>query len=589
MQYSFLSHFFFSFLWSFLKKHKKKILLYCLLSFFAGFSTPFNSFLMQLLINLITTDATMLSLSLTALGIVTSLVLFENVTWRSITYIRANFVPQLISEMSQTLLNHTLHHPYQFFQTHMVGDITKKIANITEASEQLFSQFISHSIRMISLCLLSIVFASTIHPIFALVLSLWIISFLIISYIMSQKFITLSAEQNNTEDALSANVNDSLTNYFNVQIYNNIDKELEIQKEKLKEWQNKYKEKEYYAILLHSVQGAMLSIIISLGLFFLLFFYKKGYINIGNFAFIISTYLETVYMLWWTAGMIEQYNKVIGKAQESLSFLLSVQQKNYKELTNTSNENLKENKSAAIFFDKVMFAYENKEPIFNHLSLTIKQNEKIGLVGTSGAGKTTLANLLIRMYNIQEGGVYIRGKSIYHMPLGDLRDHIAMVTQDTLLFNRSIFDNIKYGKINATHEDVYAAARAANAHDFITTLPEGYESRVGDRGIKLSGGQRQRIIIARAILKNASILILDEATSQLDSVTEKYIQASLEHLMKERTSIVIAHRLSTLLSMDRILVFDQGNIVESGSHNELLKKDGVYKKLWETQFFIKNN
>jgi len=213
----------------------------------------------------------------------------------------------------------------------------------------------------------------------------------------------------------------------------------------------------------------------------------------------------------------------------------------------------------------------------------IKPGQKVGLVGYSGSGKSTFVNLILRLFDVTEGAIKIDGQDIREVTQDSLHEAIAMIPQDPSLFHRSIFENILYGRKDATNEEVIKAAKRAYAHEFIVTLSQGYDTQVGERGVRLSGGQRQRIAIARAILKNAPILILDEATSQLDSVTEIEIQQSLWNLMQHKTSLVIAHRLSTLLSMDRILVFDQGCIVEDGSHQELLDQNGLYKQLWEAQ------
>ena len=261
-----------------------------------------------------------------------------------------------------------------------------------------------------------------------------------------------------------------------------------------------------------------------------------------------------------------------------------------------------------IIFDHVTFNYKGTEPLFKNKTIEIQGGQKVGLVGYSGCGKSTFVNLILRFYDVTDGAILIDGQDIRNVTQDSLRENIAMIPQDPSLFHRSLMENIRYGRIDASDEEVISAAKKAHAHEFVSTLPQGYDSLVGERGVKLSGGQRQRIAIARAILKNAPILILDEATSQLDSVTENLIQESLLELMNSpieysprekgdpdldfrlrgndknrKTVLVIAHRLSTLLHMDRILVFDKGKIVEDGTHSELLAKGGLYKHLWNAQ------
>lgn len=234
-------------------------------------------------------------------------------------------------------------------------------------------------------------------------------------------------------------------------------------------------------------------------------------------------------------------------------------------------------------FENVAFKYNDLKTVLKDFDLDIGAQEKIGLIGSSGAGKTTLVKLLARFYDVTSGGLYIDGQNVEDITMESLRDNLAIIPQDIALFNHSVLDNIRYGRMNASDEDVIGAAKKAHAHEFIKELPEGYETLVGERGVKLSGGQRQRIAIARAILKDAPILILDEATSALDSESERLIQESLKELMEGKTVIAIAHRLSTINHLDRLIVMDQGQIVEDGQHDELLTKEGLYAKLWSMQ------
>lgn len=240
-------------------------------------------------------------------------------------------------------------------------------------------------------------------------------------------------------------------------------------------------------------------------------------------------------------------------------------------------------KNGTIIFSNVNFYYTESQRLFEDKTLIIHGGEKVGLVGYSGSGKSTFVNLITRMFDVQKGDILIDDQSIRSVTLESLRNNIGFIPQDPTLFHRSIMDNIRYGKFEANDEDAIEASRQAHVHEFVSQLPDGYNTLVGERGIKLSGGQRQRIAIARAILKNAPILILDEATSALDSVTESLIQASLQIAMKNRTVIVIAHRLSTIKALDRILVFDKGHVVEEGTHQYLLEKGKIYPTLWNLQ------
>lgn len=253
------------------------------------------------------------------------------------------------------------------------------------------------------------------------------------------------------------------------------------------------------------------------------------------------------------------------------------------EIQDQPNSNILTITRGEIVFDKVKFYYKGTAGLFQNKSVVIQSGQKVGLVGYSGSGKSTFVNLILRLYDVIDGKLLIDNQDIKYVTQDSLHAAIGMIPQDPTLFHRSVLDNIRCGRLNATTAEVVEAAKHAHAHDFIIKLPQGYDSLVGERGVKLSGGQRQRIAIARTILKNAPILLLDEATSQLDSMTENNIQNSLWELMQHKTTIVVAHRLSTILHMDRILVFDHGIIVEDGTHQELLAKSGLYKTLWSAQ------
>jgi ATP-binding cassette subfamily B protein len=277
--------------------------------------------------------------------------------------------------------------------------------------------------------------------------------------------------------------------------------------------------------------------------------------------------------------VLRDFNRAIGDAKEMVEILdepLVVEDKTDKKLRV---------RTAEIDFHDVTFQHaEQNKPIFEQFNLEMKPGERIGLVGISGSGKTTLTKLLLRFADVADGKILIDGQDISMVTQDSLRRAIAYVPQETSLFHRSIAENIAYGKPDATIEEIKKAAKLANAHEFIKDLPDQYETTVGERGVKLSGGQRQRIAIARAILKDAPILVLDEATSALDSESEELIQGALMELMKGRTSLVIAHRLSTVAALDRIVVLKKdGKIVEQGTHRQLVNKGGDYAKLWSRQ------
>lgn len=253
-------------------------------------------------------------------------------------------------------------------------------------------------------------------------------------------------------------------------------------------------------------------------------------------------------------------------------------------IQNKANAQLLPHVKGNVSFNNVSFAYNTDEPILDNVSFSATPGQVVALVGPSGAGKSTVASLLPRFYDVTGGSIVIDGLDIREVTMESLREQVGIVPQETMLFNGSVYDNILYGRLDATEEEVMAASKAANAHNFITELPNGYDTQLGDRGVNISGGQRQRIAIARAILKNPQILILDEATSALDTESERVVQEALDRLMVGRTSFVIAHRLSTIKNADKILVMEKGKIVEEGNHDELMAKDGLYAHLYQIQY-----
>lgn len=301
--------------------------------------------------------------------------------------------------------------------------------------------------------------------------------------------------------------------------------------------------------------------------------------SIGIIYLVISYTLNVVSQLWAVGSTTRAYVRIVGDAGPMISTL--DEQIELKDCDNPIPMNVK---SGNVIFDKVTFTHEeNNDALFKDFSLNIAPGERIGLVGKSGSGKTTLTRLLLRFSDVDSGEIKIDGQAISTVSQADLRQHIAYVPQEPMLFHRSLRENIAYGKPGASDDEILAAAKSANAIEFIEKLPKGLDTVVGERGVKLSGGQRQRVAIARAIIKDTPILLLDEATSALDSESEQLIQDALSELMNDRTSIVIAHRLSTIAKLDRIVVIDDGKIIEQGSHKELIELNGTYAKLWSHQ------
>jgi ATP-binding cassette subfamily B protein len=320
--------------------------------------------------------------------------------------------------------------------------------------------------------------------------------------------------------------------------------------------------------------------ILEIGLMFLAIkLWQKNILTVGDFVLIQAYLLRIFEKLWGFGRVIRDFYENLADAEEMTEILETPH-----EIVDIPNAKKLKIITGGIKFNNVDFNYNQTRKVLDKFNLEIKPQEKIALVGPSGAGKSTIVRLLLRLHDINAGEIIIDKQNIAKVMQESLWQNISLVPQDPILFHRTLLENIRYGELKATDKDVIKAAKIAHCHEFISQLPDGYGTYVGERGVKLSGGERQRVAIARAVLRNAPILVLDEATSSLDSESERYIQDALDKLMKEKTVIVIAHRLSTIMKMDRIIVIDKGGIIEEGTHKELLKKkNGIYKKLWKIQ------
>jgi len=569
----------FSFIWHFLGEYKIATLIYVTLAIAAGLWGPFNSILIKFTIDLLPSLKNGdVSVIIPMILIVINFIVLENFTWRGIAYIRAKFLPIIINDIIAKTMDYVLGKSSQFYQDNLSGKIAKQITNLADSIEKLTSTVVLNFLRGASLLLTAGLVSYFVNPIFCLILIIWFIFFTTLSIWMSKKLTMLADNQALAESVVVGELVDTLSNHSNVRIFARKSYENSRMLPFLLKQQKAYSATYFYSLIMHSVQGGLIAIMMACACYSLIYLYSKNLVTIGDFALILGMSMETGHMMWFTMSEVDEFNKAVGKCKQSLTSLMTPL-----EIKDKPDSKVLKCHHGQIIFDNVKFHYKGTEPLFQNKSIEIKAGQKVGLVGYSGSGKSTFASLILRFYDVTDGAILIDGQDISNVTQDSLRENIAMIPQDPSLFQRSLMENIRYGRTDATDEEVIEAAKKAHAHEFIEKLPQGYDSLVGERGVKLSGGQRQRIAIARAILKNAPILILDEATSQLDSVTESFIQIALKNLMQDKTTIIIAHRLSTLMHMDRILVFDNGKILEDGKHAELLHNNGLYKKLWSAQ------
>lgn len=468
-----------------------------------------------------------------------------------------------------------------FFQNAFSGDIASKIKDAGEMFVQMSYTAFEHFLECSLTILIAAILLCTVHWAFSLTILLWVIIFVSYFTIKSSFISKTSSEISELSSRILGHIVDFLTNIMGVKSFCGSIFEIKRLKHLQKDYNAKVEIKGRFLVFLYLKMGLMANLYIISCLFILLFLYKNDMATLGDFAFVFTINFNIVDKLFILSHVLRNFVSEYGTFKQAISILgFPVVVKDKSDAVELRAET---KDGTEIVFDKVFFHYKGSETLFEDKSLVIPAGQKVGLVGYSGSGKSTFVNLILRFYDVTSGRILIQGQDIQDVTQDSLRFNIGIIPQEPLLFHRSLMENIRYGRQDASDAEVIEAAIRAHAHQFILKLPQGYDSLIGERGVKLSGGQRQRIAIARAILKNAPILILDEATSHLDSVTEHDIQKSLEELMQGKTTIVVAHRLSTLRAMDRILVFSYGKIVEDGTSQELLQKGGLYKKLWDSQ------
>lgn len=469
-------------------------------------------------------------------------------------------------------------HSSAYFSNRFAGALSNKIWNATDGVGNLAENALWSYTNLGVAFIGSVVLVYLTHPMLAWIFAFFIVVLLIVSVSLAKRNRRLSTELTFERSKLTGFLVDIVTNMPAVRQFTRRDAEIArveegneaLRRAALRVWLGG----EIMLIVGNVVMGLfMLSmLVVSFGL------WKDGSVTTGSFVMVLTLMASLTGWFSFIGNSMNSFAREYGSIKEGLEEILAPH-----DLTDVPRAKTLAVPYGAIMFDRVSFMYGTRT-VFKDLSLVIPAGQRVGVVGSSGSGKTTLVSLLLRQEDVHGGSVNIDGQNIRTVTRASLNEAIAVVPQDPSLFHRTLKENIAYGNPNATDEEIIAAALKAQAHQFIMAAQGGYDTLVGERGVKLSGGQRQRVAIARAILKAAPILVLDEATSSLDSESEAEIQKALQVLMTGKTVIAIAHRLSTLREMDRILVLENGEIVQDGSHNELLKDaDGMYARLWDRQ------
>lgn len=500
-------------------------------------------------------------------------------TFRIWQLICRDMVPKLKANIVNELGRNLLDQSHTFYQNNFAGSLSNKVNDVSLGVAQVVLITMDSFVGNVLALIVASGLLLWVNPLLAFIFIAWMILFLWGSWHYAKQAHSLSDKTSELRSKMTGTLVDILSNMSAVRFFGNQRLEQSRIRENTHGIMTAERAFEWVLFKLFSFQGVSFAIMQSITLWVLVVLRSHNLITIGDFALSLTINIYIVDNLWTIGERFTEFSEQLGKISQGLRLTMDRPQ-----LEDAPNAPPLKIEGGSIRFDHVVFSYgEKDQPLFADLDITIPAGKKLGLVGYSGSGKTSFVNLILRLFDVDEGAILIDGQNIAEVQQNSLRNAISFIPQDPTLFHRSILENISYAKPEATRDEIIAAAKAAHADEFISALPAGYDSMVGERGIKLSGGQRQRIAIARAILKNAPILILDEATSALDSVTEELIQDSLSALMQHRTTLVVAHRLSTLLHMDEIVVFHQGSILEMGRHEALLQQQGAYARLWESQ------
>lgn len=518
----------------------------------------------------------------TLYGILVGYLCVMLVTW-FLRRMRTVYIFKLQTDVPANLMNDAFRYmsgqSHEFFTNNFLGSLTKKINRYGRAYVQILDSVLLNFLQTALFAGGVIVILWIRNPWLGIAVLVWTLVFLLIQIAMTNWRWHYKLERVEADTKMSGTLSDAVGNYSSIKLFAAEGREQGVVAQAVELWRAATRRSWNTDLLVNAVQGLM-SILIEVGLLVgAVILWQQGAITIGDFVLIQVYILALIDRIWIIGNVMRNMYDSVADAAEMVEVFETPYQ-----VDDRPNARTLMASAGEVSFKDVSFRYKENRAIIEGLNLLIPGGEKTALVGPSGAGKSTVTKLLLRLYDVTDGAITIDGNDLREVTQKSLREAISYVPQEPVLFHRSLKENIKYGKPDATDEEVIEAAKKAHCHEFIASLAEGYDTHVGERGVKLSGGERQRVAIARAILKNAPILVLDEATSSLDSESEALIQDALRTLMEGKTVIVIAHRLSTIMRMDRIVVIEQGKVAASGTHDDLLAdKNGLYQKLWSIQ------
>ena len=486
--------------------------------------------------------------------------------------------PRQRQNVTRTLYHYLQHHSHRYFSNSFAGSLAHRISETALGVVQTLWSLLTEFWPVFIVLSVSIALLARAHAQLGIFVSLWAVVYTGLSYLLARRSRPYAQKASAARSDTTGKVVDSVTNLASARLFARMDFERKLLDDALVTELEAVRRSNRYNERVRWFQFAAAAALKAGILYYALSLWSRGEISVGDFVMAVSLGLMIINEARNLSRRFLEFFEYIGNVANGVQSIVQPH-----ELVDAPGAIAAPLAAGRIEFRQVVFGYDPARPVFNGLDVTIEAGQRVGLVGFSGSGKSTFVNLVLRLYDVQSGAIVVDSIDIRDMTQDALHSQLSLIPQDPSLFHRSLMENIRYGRLEASDAEVMAAAAKAHAHDFIMQAPDAYRAMVGERGVKLSGGQRQRIAIARVILKDAPVLILDEATSSLDSVTEDAIQTTLEDVMRGKTVIVVAHRLSTIAHLDRILVFDRGRIVEDGDHAGLLARRGVYWQLWSRQ------